>query len=231
MLEFGLVAVLLAEAGGLCSRDLHCDIVCNSGELIVADLKKYADFAAEVDIGINDAFNAIEAADGDLFADLCNCAVDNVADGLALVFGEGLSHHIFNGSGILLCNMFCKGSNKVFEIVGLCNKVGFAVDFDDDADAAFFTNEAVNNTFCRNAGSLLCGCSKALLAQIVESLFNIAVTLFECLLQSIMPAPERSRRAITSLAVNSIKISSCSYNANVDQHGNRARNALIFARI
>ena len=105
--------------------------MCNSGELIVADLKKYADFAAEVDIGINDAFNAIEAADGDLFADLCNCAVDNVADGLALVFGEGLSHHIFNGSGILLCNMLCKGSNKVFEIVGLCNKVGFAVDFDD----------------------------------------------------------------------------------------------------
>ena len=181
MLEFGLVAVLLAEAGGLCSRNLHGDIVCNGGELVVADLKKYADFAAEVDIGINDAFNAIEAADGDLFADLCNCAVDNVADGLALVFGEGLSHHIFNGSGILLCNMLCKGSNKVFEIVGLCNKVGFAVDFDDDADAAFFANEAVNNTFCRNAGSLLCGCSKALLAQIVESLFNIAVTLFECL--------------------------------------------------
>ena len=76
MLEFGLVTVVLAEAGGLCSRDLHCDIVCNSGELIVADLKKYADFAAEVDIGINDAFNTIEAADGDLFADLCNCAGD-----------------------------------------------------------------------------------------------------------------------------------------------------------
>ena len=142
-----------------------------------------ADLAAHVDVGRHNAFGLIagETADGDLLADGDGRVRNHVFDGLGLVVNELLLHQLVEVSRVRQRDVLRNSVREILEVVGVGNEVGFAVDFDDDADAAFFTNEAVNNTFCRNAGSLLCGCSKALLAQIVESLFNIAVTLFECL--------------------------------------------------
>ena len=179
MLDISLVAVLLGEAGGACSCDLHCNIVCNFGIVAVADLEQNAPLAAEMNIGVNKAFVTSEAADGDLLTDLGDCCVDSCVNGHALILGIGLSHHFLNGCRVLLCNVHCKGMYELLESIGLGDEVGLTVDLDDNANAALLADEAVYETFGSDAGSLLCGSGKALLTKIVHRLFHIAIALLE----------------------------------------------------
>ena len=155
--------------------------MCCFGIILIADLEQNADLAAEVDIGINNTLNAVETADGDFLTDLGDCGINSSVNGHILILDIGLSHHLFNGCGIELCNLLRKGTDEVFEIVGLCNEVGLAVDLDDDANAALLADKAIYDALCCNTGCFLCGCRKALLTKIIHCLIHIAVAFLESL--------------------------------------------------
>jgi len=76
------------------------------------------------------------------------------------------------------------------------------LDFDQHAYLAAHVDVGADNAFCRNAPFALFGAGQAGLAQDFNRLFFVTISIVECLLHSIIPAPVFSRRFLTIGARN-----------------------------
>ena len=129
-----------------------------------------------MDIGVHNALGTRKTADADFFTDLCNSRVEKRIDGQRIIVHRGLPEQFFHACGILQRNLTRDGRDKGLEIIRLCNKVGLAVDFNNDANLAVFAHIASNKTFCSDTAGLFCRCGKALFTKKINGFFCIAIT-------------------------------------------------------
>ena len=112
----------------------------------------------------NAAFDAEETTDIHILAQREEELVLGVLHG-ALAVDPGRLHEGVNISRILLGNDLGKALDEsdILEVVGVGNEVGFAVDFNENADA--IDDGSISHTFSGNAVGFLCLGSKTLLTQ------------------------------------------------------------------
>lgn len=111
--------------------------------------------------------------------------LDVLTDGQNLLLQSGLNGQLahlaslqrVNVSRVLLDD---NGSNVVYECLEvsvLCNEVGLSVDLNDCSDAALVANLSAYNALSSNTVSLLSSLCQALLAQQLDCLVEVAVSL------------------------------------------------------
>jgi|GEM_PF-6161111 hypothetical protein len=71
--------------------------------------------------------------------------------------------------------MFGNGMNKVLVIIGVGDKVSFAVDFYESSHFVCFVQIDINKTFSSNAAGFLSRLGQAFFSQVVDGFIHIAV--------------------------------------------------------
>ena len=133
--------------------------------------------AAAVDIGSAVALIAGETANLDVLLDdedqslqgIVNSAVAHLA-----------AHQSLNISGILLGNDLSQILGELNELVVLGNEVSLSVDLNNNS--AVGERNGVNHALGGDTAGLLVGSSQTLLAQDLDSLLKVTVSLSQCLL-------------------------------------------------
>ena len=166
--------------------DVHRDVMRNGFERRIVleargrvHIDENANAAAEVDVYVHNALIAREAANADFFTNLGDHFVQRRADGESRREDRVLRKQSVHVRGVLLADLLGELGDIRLEIIGLGDKVRFAVDFDHDANAAIGADIAADDAFRGNAARFFRGGREALFAQIVLGFFKIAFTLGE----------------------------------------------------
>ena len=150
-----------------CVRSFPCHIQNN------AKLTPKVNVAFQETVG----FVFYESSDCDLFADDCRLTFQIIFD--RAVFANASKQCVYV-CGVVLNDNLRSNFSDFRKLRVLCNEVGFAVQFDQNARVAF--DIARNDTFRCNTGSLLFRLSDPSFSQKVSRLGHIAVSVRQCFL-------------------------------------------------
>ena len=186
--EGSLVNVGLVEEGRIHSSSLHADVLAEllNGLVVLQVVRNLqsnqnADYAAHVVVGnVNGGVvETLETADLQVLADGQNLLLESVLNG-ALAHLAGLQS--LNVSRSVLDNDSSQIANELLEVSVLCNEVGLRVNLDDRAYAALVAYSSLDQALSSDAVSLLGSLGQALLAEKLDCLVEVAVSLGQSLL-------------------------------------------------
>ena len=177
----------LVQVAGVSSSDLHGDVLAEGSELglgsdVVRGLELDDDAvgAAAMDVGSAVALIAGKAANLDVLLDDQDQVLQSLVNGLTSL---GLaSHQSLNISRVLQHDDLGCFLDEINELVVLGNEVSLSVDLDDNTDLALGAVVSVDHTLGSNAACLLGSSSQTTLAQDLNSLLEVAVSLSQSLL-------------------------------------------------
>ena len=136
--------------------------------------------AAAVDVSRANALVTDETTDLDVLLDDQDQVLQSLVNGLTSL---GLaSHQSLNISRVLQHDDLGCFLDEINELVVLGNEVSLSVDFDDNTDLALGAVVSVDHTLGSNAACLLGSSSQTTLAQDLNSLLEVAVSLSQSLL-------------------------------------------------
>ena len=159
---------------------MHGDIV--SQFVITAHhVDERSDLAAAVHVLVQSAlrFEALEATEGHVFADLADEVLTHGFQSLAVHFESGESGNV---GGVLFSDKLGGIGSHLLEFGVLRDEVGFGVDFEDRGGLRIGSNVDGNHAFGGHAGSSLARLVAELHAQDFFSLSGVALRFRERLL-------------------------------------------------
>ncbi|AEM40745.1 hypothetical protein KVU_0906 [Ketogulonicigenium vulgare WSH-001] len=176
-LEHSSVDVSFRQRQRCSCSDVHCELLADFQRFVFGTVQRnqHADTAkalgsSVVNIGHDGrAFQNVQAAQVQVFADTCDSVGQHVSNGLAVQLG-GFQH--FNGLAGFQCNLG-DITHQVLEVDVFANEVRFRVDLDSNTATA--RNGNADQTFSSDAISFFSGFSQAFGAQPVGCSFHIAI--------------------------------------------------------
>ena len=174
----------LVQVAGVSSSDLHGDVLAEGSELslgsnIVRSLELDDDAVGAAAMDISGAVTLVtsEAANLDVLLDDKDQSLQGVVN---RALAHLASHQGLNVGGVLVSNDLGQVLGEVNKLVVLGDEVGLGVDLNDDS--AVGVRNGIDHALGGDTASLLVGSSQTLLAQDLDCLLEVAVSLSQCLL-------------------------------------------------